>query len=319
VRALYVSGVNIAVTYPDTPRTLAALRGLDCLIVATDTLTPVAHLADVVLPKTVGLEEEQVQWQPKGPCISYTAAVLPPRGEARNDTDIAVALLDALRARGAVRHELLPWRSHAEFLRAQLGDSGLTLEELRAHGYVPIPYQYRDYARFRTPTGKVELYATRLAQHGLPPLPTWDDTDAPAAPPPEYPLRLLTGTRSIVYHHSRFRDHAWARRKEPEPRIHVHPDTAAALGLADGIWVEGRLPGRPEAFSARLCHDDRVPPGVASTGMGWWQRAPDGAPDLAWNINNCTAYGPPWDPVIGCPTTRGLPCQLRPLVAPPGA
>lgn len=316
VRALYVSGVNIAVTYPDTPRTLAALRGLDCLIVATDTMTPVAHLADVVLPKTVALEEEQVQWQPKGPCISYTAAVLPPRGEARNDTDIAVALLDALRARGAVRHELLPWRSHTEFLRAQLGDSGLTLEELRARGYVPIPYQYRDYARFRTPTGKVELYSTRLAQHGLPPLPAWDEADVPPAPPPEYPLLLLTGTRSIVYHHSRFRDHAWARRKEPEPQIHVHPETAAALGLHDGAWVEGRLPDRPETFAARLRYDERVPPGVASTGMGWWLTTPDGAPDLALNINNCTSYGPPWDPVIGCPATRGLPCQLRPLPAP---
>ena len=52
--------------------------------------------------------------------------------------------------------------------RLQLADTGLALEEVCERGYVPIPYEYRDYARFRTPTGKIELYSTRLEQHGQP-------------------------------------------------------------------------------------------------------------------------------------------------------
>ena len=85
VRAMYVSGVNIVVTYPDTARTVRALRSLDFLAVATQMLTPTAELADLVLPKTTTLEEEEVALSPAGPCVVYTRAVARPRGEARND------------------------------------------------------------------------------------------------------------------------------------------------------------------------------------------------------------------------------------------
>ena len=72
VRAMYVSGVNIALTYPDTARTLAALAALDHLVVACHSMNPTAALADIVLPKTMALEEEEVALQQSGPCVSYT-------------------------------------------------------------------------------------------------------------------------------------------------------------------------------------------------------------------------------------------------------
>ena len=57
---MYVSGVNIVVTYPDTPKTLEALQSLDFLVVATHMMNPTAEYADLVLPKTTGLEDEEV-------------------------------------------------------------------------------------------------------------------------------------------------------------------------------------------------------------------------------------------------------------------
>ena len=59
VRALYASGVNIAATYPDTARTIEALKSLDLYVVAAHTMTPTAAWADLVLPKTTTLEEEE--------------------------------------------------------------------------------------------------------------------------------------------------------------------------------------------------------------------------------------------------------------------
>jgi len=50
-RAMYVSGANIVVTYPNTPKTVEALRSLDFLMVASDAMTPTAELADIVVPK----------------------------------------------------------------------------------------------------------------------------------------------------------------------------------------------------------------------------------------------------------------------------
>ncbi len=57
VRALYASGVNIVCTYPGMRETIAALRGLDLLVVASDHMTPTAELADCVRPNTTLLEE----------------------------------------------------------------------------------------------------------------------------------------------------------------------------------------------------------------------------------------------------------------------
>ncbi len=44
VRAMYVTGVKIVVTYPDTPKTIAALKSLDFLAVGTHMMTPTAKL-----------------------------------------------------------------------------------------------------------------------------------------------------------------------------------------------------------------------------------------------------------------------------------
>ena len=74
VRALYASGVNIAVTYPDTARTIEALKSLDLFVVAAHTMTPTAAWADFVLPKTTTLEEEEVHIHKGAPCVTYTSA-----------------------------------------------------------------------------------------------------------------------------------------------------------------------------------------------------------------------------------------------------
>ena len=124
VRALYASGVNIVVTYPNARRTIAALRCLDFVAVATHTMTPTAQFADIVLPKTTTLEEEEVSFMPSGPTVLFTRAVVPPQGEARSEIDIARPLLDKMMARQAIARHLLPWRSQREFNCFLLGDFG---------------------------------------------------------------------------------------------------------------------------------------------------------------------------------------------------
>ena len=109
VRGMYISGVNIVVTYPDAARTIEALKSLDFVAVATQNLNPTSAYADIVLPKTTTLEEEEVQLIWGGPCIGYTNPVLSPRGEARSDLAIALGLRDKLAARGALTVDFLPW------------------------------------------------------------------------------------------------------------------------------------------------------------------------------------------------------------------
>ena len=58
------------------------------------------------------------------------------------------------------------------------------------------------------------------------------------APDPEYPFVLMTGARSLLFVHSRFRNiPRFADGDRRRPRLEMHPDDAAALGVADGDAV----------------------------------------------------------------------------------
>lgn len=316
LRAMYVSGVNPVVTYPDTHKTVAAMKSLDFLVVATDMMTPTAALADIVLPKTTGVEEEDVKLSPGG-CITYTNPAVPPQGEARCDLDIAIALLDRMQARGAVMKNLFHWRTQSEFTQFLLGDSGIAIEELRRDGYARFDYRLGDFAEcpFPTPSGKIELCASRVADLGLDPLPSFVRPAADSSRRDireNFPLLLLTGDREKTYHHSRFREQDWAQKVSPDPRLLIHPETARELSFNDGTWVRLETEHLAGTCMLRLKVTDATPPGVVSTGMGWWKpgttAAFHGAYDI--NINAAVSYDGPWDPMSGSADTRGRRCRI---------
>jgi thiosulfate reductase / polysulfide reductase chain A len=134
VRALYASGVNIIVTYPNARRTIEALGSLDFVAVASHTMTPTAEHADLVLPKTTTLEEEEVTFNPKGSIVQFTRAVVPPQGEARAEIEIVRPLLDKMAERQAVTRDLLPWRSQREFNQLLLGTPAFASRTLKRPG-----------------------------------------------------------------------------------------------------------------------------------------------------------------------------------------
>jgi thiosulfate reductase/polysulfide reductase chain A len=320
VRALYVSGVNIAVTYPNTQRTLDALRSLDFLAVATQEMTPTAQMADIVLPKTTALEEEEVSFAPAGPAVLYTRNAVPPQGEARCDLDIAVGLLDRIGERGAVTKTLLPWRTQRAFNEFILGDSGISIAELQQTGYVQVPYRLGDFADkpFATPSGKIELLSQTMQNAGLDPLPCYVPPARETAPDDvraAYPLILLTGDRERTYHHSRFRAEPWAAKVSPDPTLLIHPETATTLGIGDGDWLTVDTPAGLPPCRLRAKVSDATAPDVVSTGMGWWRPAapaPEhGALDI--NINAALSYDGPFDPASGSPDARGVLCRVRPV------
>ena len=322
VRALYASGVNILVTYPNTRRSIEALRSLDFVAVAGHTMTPTAEHADIVLPKTTTLEEEDVSFMPSGPTVLFTRALAPPQGEARCEIDIALPLLQKLAERQAIARHLLPWGSQREFNSYLLGESGIGIEELERTGYKqvdadPVTPEARPFA---SRTGKIELYSPVLAELGLDPLPAYtapNRTRLPERIAQAYPLVLVTGDREKSYHHSRFRDQAWAQKVSPDPRLTMHPETARALGLDDGAWVHLEVARGSGACRLRIKLSDATPPNVVNTGMGWW--APSGpAPErgaLDININAALNYSGPYDPISGSSDIRGLACRVTAIEA----
>lgn len=314
VRALYVSGVNIAVTYPDSGRTLEALRSLDFLAVSAHSMNPTAAVADLVFPKTTTLEEEEVSLHAAGPCITYTAAVCERRGEVRPEIEIAADLLDRMEALNAVGKRFLRWRTQREFNDYLLECADVDFDELVRRGYATFDFGMGDFDNqvFRTPSGKVELYSQRMEEHGLDPLPDW----APPGPAHrhhsnEYPFVLQTGLREKTYHHSRFRDQDWAKKVSPEPLLHMHPDTARQCEVIDGDMVQVSTQSATGVCTLKVRVTETVPAGVVATGMGWWRPA-NGSDDGVFeiNINAAMSYSGPYDPASGSVDTRSIPCRL---------
>ena len=319
VRAMHVSGVNIAVTYPGTQKVMAALRSLDFLSVATHTMTPTAELADIVLPKTTGLEEEEVSLYPSAQIVSYTRPIKEPEGEARSDFDFTTDLARRLERRGVDTRRFFPWETKREFNRYLLGDE-IDWDVLVAQGWADFEYELGDFgkASFRTPSGRIELWSETLADLGIDPLPGYVPPRSERAGDgirADYPLVLLTGAREKTYHHSRYRDQAWTRKVSPFPLLQVHPDTAERLGLADGDWVAVETPGADGRCKLRIAVTANTQPGVVRTGMGWWlpETAGPERGALEVNVNAALSYDGPWDPVTGSADTRGLPCRIAPI------
>jgi thiosulfate reductase / polysulfide reductase chain A len=324
VRALHVTGVNIAVTYPDTKRVIAALESLDFLSVATHMMTPTAEYADLVLPKATSLEEEEVSLDPAGPCVSFTRAIQAPRGEARSDFAFTTDLARRLEARGIDTRPFFPWETKRQFNEFMLGENDISFDQLEKDGFANFPYELRNFdaVGFKTPTGKIELYSETLAKLGLDPVANYeppraerDGQDAERDAEDGFPLILLTGAREKTYHHSRYRDQAWARKVSAFPRLQVHPDTAATQGLKADDWVAVQTKGGSGKCQLLVTVTEDVPAGIVRTGMGWWLPEADG-PDraaLTVNINTAISYDGPWDPITGSADTGGLPCRLEKL------
>jgi anaerobic selenocysteine-containing dehydrogenase len=89
----------------------------------------------------------------------------------------------------------------------------------RGHGDVPLPAQHRD---------RVEKY--------FDPLPIWYAPFEEEDSGNEYDLHAIT-QRPMAMYHSWGSQNAWLRQIHGENNLHMHRDTAARLGIADGDWV----------------------------------------------------------------------------------
>jgi anaerobic selenocysteine-containing dehydrogenase len=324
-RALVNFGANLVMGNGGSARGRDALAALD-LFVHTDLfLNPTAELADIVLPVTSAFEGSGLRVgfeisQAAQSTVQLRRPLATARGEARPDLRIVFDLAVRL---GLGEHFFggdieAGWRH-------QLAPSGITLEQLRAHPEgvtLPLRTEYRKYRRrgFRTPSGKVELYSPAFAAAGYPPVPTYREPSiGPRSRPDllaEFPL-VLTCAKSVFACGTQHRQIAALRRSAPEPRVEVHPETAAARGIEAGAWV--RLLTPLGGVRARAKLNANLAPGVVVGQHGWWQACTelgmDGYPPFGEhgaNLNLVLDQGPS-DPVSGSSPLRASLCELRPV------
>jgi len=312
VKAFLVFGNNTLSTYANTRLVHESLMKLDFMVCADLFMTPTAELADVVLPAAAWPELDQIVGLPTVAAnVVLAQQKVVQVGECKSDEEIFVEL--ARRMKLPVGTE-----SVKEVLDAQLtaGGLGLDFDALARQGFVKAPLNYRRYERagFRTPTGKIELFSTRLEKLGYPPLPFYEEPpESPLSAPEiakDYPLVLTTGGRIPFYFNSEHRQLANLRRAYRDPRAEIHPDTAARFGIANGDWM--RIETRRGGIRQRARVTDGIDPRVINVEHGWW--FPDEpAPEYGiWkaNANVLTDNAPPYDPAMGTYQLRALLCRV---------
>jgi thiosulfate reductase/polysulfide reductase chain A len=157
-----------------------------------------------------------------------------------------------------------------EAIDRQLAVAGSSLAEVARTGILdggePPPYAP---LRFRTPSGKVELYSPRLAAAGLDPVPRY-------RPLPQGPagfLRLANG-RSPYHSFTRSMNNAWLAEMAPVNALWLNDRVAAAMGLADGAEVELENQDGVRSGPVPLKVTPGIRPELVFLPHGWGQHAP---------------------------------------------
>lgn len=303
VRLVHWAGGNPFHHHQDLNRLRAALARPDTIVVHEPYWTPMARHADVVFPATTSFERNDIGSGRADARIVAMHRVLDPVGEARDDH----AILAGLAARLGVHAEFTEGRDERawlEHLYAQLADrlreAGIaapSFAEFWAAGSLAVPDVEADRVlfdafradpernRLRTPSGRIELWSDVLAGFGYddcPPHPAWLESEewlgAPLAR--RFPLALVANNPATRLHGQldagAYSQASKVRGREP---VRIHPDDAAARGIADGDVV--RLFNDRGACLAGAVLSRDVRPGVVQLATGAWFDPDDPAAERA--------------------------------------
>jgi anaerobic selenocysteine-containing dehydrogenase len=278
VKALYVYNSNPAAVAPEQEKVREGLAREDLFVVVHDLFpTDTVDFADVFLPATTTLEHFDIHKAYGHVYLSLSRPAIAPLGEALPNTEV----FRRLAVRAGLDHPALR-ESDEQMARAALDWShphlaGITYERLEREGSVRLsvgdPFVPFASGGFPTPSGKCELRSERLAAAGLDPIAGYvPPREGPTSAPDlarRYPLAFI----SPPAHHflnSTFSAQPVFVRREGEPSVTIHPEDAAARGIAEGAMV--RVFNDRGAFLATARVSDASRPGLVVGLSIWWAK-----------------------------------------------
>jgi anaerobic selenocysteine-containing dehydrogenase len=274
----YISRGNPLTQMGDSNALRRTFAKIPFKIVAEHFMTDSAAAADLVLPATNFLEEEDLYFNSMSHSyISYGPRILKPPGECRSEYSFFGELARLLGVKGfpGLSSEALLKRIIAPLTAA----TGISLEQIK-EGPLLLPggdaIPWADH-NFQTPDGKFNFYSATAAAEGCDPLPVY-----------RAPAELGDGTLHeqgyrywFVTPHPRDSIHTAHRipGDSPAPRVYLNPAVGREHGLASGD--RARISSPRGSIEAAVQLSNKVPPGAVLVYEGWWRAS--GAP-----VNNLT-------------------------------
>ncbi len=301
IKALLAAGLNLTF-FPDFKRVTGNLQKLDMIAAIDYFHNTGTQIADIVLPIASWLERPILVGRP-GEYIRLLEPAIEPVGECWWEWKIYAELARRL----GFGHEF--WDGDFQkCFDCVLEPSGITYADLQQHpegiktdppDRSPKAYEKTGFA---TPSGKVEISSSILAQHGHDPLPVYKEpAESPLSRPDlteSFPLVLTTGARTVYYTHSQYRQIRRLRRAVPDPLIEINPADASPRGIESGDMV--RVSSLRGSAKVKAKVTDNILPGVVHVMHHW--------PDEA-NVNNLSS-DQNLDPISGFAPFKSQLCQV---------
>lgn len=302
VRAMLAFGLNYRM-WPGSDFMKQSLEKLDFLVDVDLFMTDTAKLADIVLPACSSFERSELKFY-SDQFVLWTNPVIKPLGQSRSDLDILFHL-----AKKLAPHDRLFQKGYHACIDWILEPSGLSVSELQEHPrgmraarVVFPPYRKYESEGFKTPSRKMEFTSRILEQHGLDPLPKYEEPRLSPLSSPEvaarFPLILTTGARLPMFIHSRAFRVPWLRELRPDPMADINPQDARSRRISHGDWIALSTPRGTIRVKSNIT--DVVPPGVVSMYHGY--------PEADVNLLIDPDYR---DPISGFPGFKSLLCQVE--------
>lgn len=266
VRMLFIACGNPALQAPDSNAIAEAFKAIETVVVIDHFMTDTAMLADLILPATYFLEDEDLissgMWNTT---IHYTPQIVQPRGQSRSELRIFSALAERL---GLQEFPQLSTGQWIQRLIRPLADRGVTLEQLKLRGWITSPnlvsIPWADQC-FKTRDTRFNPIAAESVAGLIQVLPGNRSADT-------LPLISLHRRDSINSQHTRCLLPAL-------PEALLHPDTAKQFDLLNGDMV--KLANAYGSVSATVCVADAVRPGVVAMKQGSWKYEGEGVNTLS--------------------------------------
>jgi anaerobic selenocysteine-containing dehydrogenase len=293
IKALMVYNSNPVVVCPEQDKMIEGLRREDLFTVVSEHfMTDTADYADIVLPATSQLEQQDIMFSWGHLYVTLNQPAIEPLGEAIPNTELFRRIG---RAMGYTEEYFT--RSDDDMIAASFDWSapamqGITVESLKETGWarlnLPDPDTYAPHAEgnFPTPSGKTEFVASIAAGGNfvLPLFRQGSNDHQPGQPVDSLPHYIppresswaggrglnLISPKAHSYLNSSYGDQPAQRRIAGEPTIILHPKDAADRGIADGAEV--RVFNERGSFVVLAKISDEVAPGVACTYVGGWRK-----------------------------------------------
>lgn len=241
IKMLWIACRNPMTQDPETSVIKKAFEAMDFVVTADQFMNPTVEMSDIVLPVTTIFETPGVNVSYWHYWLTLNEQAIKPMHEAKNDVQIAMELSRKLNELepGSCTYptsgDLEEWVGK-EFNSGIYSQFGINDWQVLKKGPVKAKKGLIAWenGKFRTPSGKYELWSEEAEKFGHHPLPIYVEELKGTE---KFPFRCISPHWKLNIH-SQFQNLDWMAAINNEPRLEIHPIVAAKLGIKDKNTVK---------------------------------------------------------------------------------